>query len=259
MHYWSLPAFSLRWTSVWARNFLVWRKLAVASLVGNFGDPFLYLLGIGYGLGGFVGAIDGMPYLMFFASGLVCSSAMNTATFEGLYSAFTRMNAQRTWDGMLAAPLTVDDIVTGEAMWAATKSLISSAVILLVAALLGAVHDATALWVLGLIFLTGLVFGAMALLVSALSPSYDFFLYYFTLVVTPMFLFSGVFFPVASLPAVAQAVAWLLPLTHAIAIVRPLMTGTPLGPWGLHLLVLMLYAGAFGYLAIVAARRRMIR
>jgi lipooligosaccharide transport system permease protein len=110
MHCWSPPTFSLRWTSVWARNFLVWRKLAVASLVGNFGDPFLYLLGIGYGLGGFVGAIDGMSYLMFFASGLVCSSAMNTATFEGLYSAFTRMNAQRTWDGMLAAPLTVDDI-----------------------------------------------------------------------------------------------------------------------------------------------------
>ncbi len=144
-------------------------------------------------------------------------------------------------------------------MWAGTKSLISSAIILLVAALIGAVHDVSALWVLGLIFLTGLVFGAMALLVSALSPSYDFFLYYFTLVVTPMFLFSGVFFPVTSLPAAAQAVAWLLPLTHAIALVRPLMTGTPLGPWFRHLMVLMLYAGAFGYLAIVGARKRMIK
>jgi lipooligosaccharide transport system permease protein len=251
------PAMSLRWIAVWARNFLVWRKLAFASLVGNFGDPFLYLLGIGYGLGGFVGPIQGMSYLLFFASGLVCSSAMNTATFEGLYSAFTRINAQRTWDGMLATPLIVDDIVMGEIMWAATKSVISSSIILVVAALLGVVHDWTALWAIGVIFLVGLCFGAMALWISVLSPSYDFFLYYFTLVVTPMFLFSGVFFPVDALPAPAQGVAWLLPLTHAIAIVRPLMAGLSVPDLGQHLMVLTAYGVAFSYLTMVGARRKM--
>src|SRR5712692_2805898 len=168
---WSFPDVSLRWLPVWSRNLLVWRKLAAASLVGNFGDPFLYLLGIGYGLGGLIGSVDGIPYLMFFASGLVCSSSMNTATFEGLYSVFTRMNAQRTWEGMLAAPLLVDDIVLGELVWAATKSVISSAIILLVAAAFGVVHGWEALAVVPILFLIGLCFGAMALLVSILSRS----------------------------------------------------------------------------------------
>ncbi len=249
----------MRWLPVWARNLLVWRKLAVASLVGNFGDPFLYLLGIGYGLGGLIGSVEGMPYLMFFASGLVCSSAMNTATFEGLYSAFTRMNAQRTWEGMLAAPLLVDDIVLGELVWAATKSLISSAIILLVAALFGAVHGVGAVAVVPILFVIGLCFGAMALLVSVLSPSYDFFLYYFTLIVTPMFLFSGVFFPVASLPAAIQWLVWGLPLSHAVALVRPLMTGLPAGAVWPHFIVLGFYIAILFYLAVVCARRKMIK
>jgi lipooligosaccharide transport system permease protein len=256
---WSLPDVSLRWLAVWSRNLLVWRKLAVASLVGNFGDPFLYLLGIGYGLGGLIGSVDGMPYLMFFASGLVCSSAMNTATFEGLYSAFTRMNAQRTWEGMLATPLLVDDIVLGELVWAATKSVISSAIILLVAAAFGVVEGWEAVAVVPILFLIGLCFGAMALLVSILSPSYDFFLYYFTLIVTPMFLFSGVFFPVNALPAGVQWLVWGLPLSHAITLVRPLMTGLPLASVWLHLAVLGLYTLMFSYLTVVFARRKMIK
>jgi len=146
------------WVTVWRRNALVWRKLWIPSLIGNFGDPFLYLLGIGYGLGAFVGDIDGMPYLAFFASGLVCSSAMNTATFEGLYSAYTRMTLQRTWDGILATPLRVQDIVLGEAIWAGTKSLISASIIVIVAGLLGAVHG----WA---------IFAAIPFILSPGSPS----------------------------------------------------------------------------------------
>src|SRR3990172_9513362 len=126
------------WVPVWRRNFLVWRKLAIPSLLGNFGDPLLYLLGIGYGLGALVGDVDDMPYVMFFASGLVCSSAINTASFEGMYSAFTRMSAQRTWDAILATPLRIEDLLLGAIVWAATQSLISSSAILVVAVLLGA-------------------------------------------------------------------------------------------------------------------------
>ena len=256
---WSAPKVGRGWLPVWRRNLLVWRKLMIPSLVGNFGDPVLYLLGIGYGLGGFVGAIDGMSYLLFFTSGLVCSSAMNTATFEGLYSAFTRMNAQRTWDGIMATPLAVDDIVLGELIWIGTKSLISALSILVVAVLLGVVHHWQALAAIPLFFLIGLSFGAMALLVSVLSPSYDFFMYYFTLIVTPMFLFSGVFFPVHALPQIAQWMAWVLPLTHAIALTRPLMTAQALGSPGLHLAVLACYTVGFFYLTVVGARRKMLR
>jgi len=163
--------------AVWRRNFLVWRKLAAASLVGNFGDPFLYLLGLGYGLGMFIGEMSGIPYMAFLASGILCSSAMNTATFEGLYSAFTRMTQQRTWEGMMATPVTLSDIIAGEMGWAASKSLISGSAILIVAGLLGGIQTWQTAWlVLPVILLIGLCFAGLALIVCALSPSYDFFL-----------------------------------------------------------------------------------
>ena len=252
------PTISLRWIAVWRRNFLVWRKLLGPALLGNFGEPLLYLLALGYGLGSFVGEVGGLPYSVFLAAGIVCGSAMNTATFEGLYSAYTRMAHQQTWGGMLATPLSVDDIVLGEMVWAGTKSLLSVAPILLVAALLGLVHSWAALWVLPVVLLAGICFGALALVVTALAKSYDFFLYYFTLIVTPMFLFSGVFFPLDGMPIAVQWGAQLLPLTHAIAIVRPLMTGQPLLHLLPHLLVLLAYGAVAFYLAIRLLRRRLL-
>jgi len=252
------PALSPRCAAVWSRNLLVWRKLALPALVGNFGDPLLYLLGIGYGLGAFVGDVAGMPYLTFFASGLVCASAMNTATFESLYSAYTRMAVQRTWDSMLAAPLVVDDIVAGEALWAATKSVFHGAIILLVAVALGALTASGAIVALPLLFLVGLTFAAIALVVTTLAPGYDFFTYYFTLVITPMYLFSGVFFPIDTLPPALGWVAAALPLHHAIALLRPILVGAPSSAPLLHAGALAGYAFAFFWAATVFARRRLI-
>lgn len=256
-----VPDISLRSTrSVWRRNFLVWRKLAAASLIGNFGDPFLYLLGLGYGLGMFIGQMSGIPYMAFLASGILCSSAMNTATFEGLYSAFTRMNQQGTWEGMLVTPVAIQDIVAGEMLWAATKSLISGTAILIVAGLLGGIQVWDMAWLaLPLVFLTGLAFAGLALVVCTLAPSYDFFLYYFTLVLTPMFLFCGVFYPVETLPSFVQALAQVLPLTHAVALMRPLLTELPpVLPW-LHIAVLAVYAVSGMLLATHLAARRLLR
>ena len=249
---------NLRWLPVWRRNLLVWRKLSVPSLLGNFGDPLLYLLALGYGLGNFVGSLQGMPYITFLASGIVCSSAMNTATFEALYSAYTRMTTQQTWTGMLATPLEVDDIVIGEMVWAGSKSLISSTAILVVAALLGLVHGWRALWILPVSLLVGICFAAMALVITAVSKSYDFFLYYFTLVVTPMMLASGVFFPLAGLPRPLQSIAQWMPLTHAVEIIRPLMVGRAMPHAVLHILVLIAYGGAAYAVAARLLRRRLL-
>lgn len=254
----ALPRFSARCLPVWRRNAQVWIKLSGPSLVGNFGEPLLYLLALGYGLGGFIGEVDGLPYIVFLATGIVCSSAMNTATFECLYSAYTRMKVQETWSAMLAAPLSLDDIVLGEALWAGTKSLISASAILLVAALLGLVDGWQAVGVLPLAFLLGCCFGAMALVVTAISPSYDFFLYYFTLVITPMFLLSGVFFPLESVPGWVQAGVQLLPLYHIVELVRPLMTGRPLEGVIGHLLVPLLYGLVALWLALGFLRRRLL-
>lgn len=255
---WTPPIPHRRSFSVWRRNALVWRKLMVPSLLGNFGDPLLYLLGLGYGLGHYIGTMAHMPYLVFLASGIVASSAMNAASFEATYSAFTRMNHQQTYTAMLATPLQVDDILAGEMLWCANKSLINGVAILIVASLLGAVHNWTALWSLPVIFLAGLAFAGPALVMTALSPSYDFFMYYFTLVLTPMFLFSGVFYPIDTLPAALQHVVQFLPLTHAVAVLRPLLAGGTVADPALHLGVLLLYALAGYYGATVLVRRRLL-
>ncbi len=244
--------------TVWRRNVLVWRKLMGAALAMNFGEPVLYLLGLGYGLGFFIGEMAGLPYLTFLASGIVASSAMTTASFEGMYSVYTRMVPQRTYEALLATPLTVDDIVAGELLWCATKSLISSSAILAVAALLGAVAGWQALLAVPAFFLIGLCFAGPAVVMSALAPNYDFFEYYFTLALTPMLLVCGVFYPVDALPAALQAIVQVLPLTHAVALVRPLVAGLPPEQPLLHLAVLAAYAAAGWYAATALVRRRLI-
>jgi lipooligosaccharide transport system permease protein len=252
-----LPRLSLRFIPVWRRNLLVWRKLLVPSVLGNFGEPLLYLFLFGYGFGRLVGEIERMPYMEFLASGIVCSSVMFSASFEALYSAFTRMTQQQTWTTMLNAPLNVDDIVLGEVAWAATKGSFSGAAILLVAAIAGLVAGPAALWALPLSLVIGFCFGALAMVVTALSPSYDFFLYYFTLALTPMLLVSGVFFPLGELPGFVSWAAYLLPLAHAVALVRPLMTGTVPDLVLPHLAVIAAYGGVALVVATRILRRRL--
>src|SRR5512141_1782373 len=131
------PELSLRFMPVWRRNLLVWRKLAIESILGNIADPLLYMLALGYGIGALVGEVGGMSYVAFIGTGMVCQSAMFTASFEGMYSAFSRMHVQRTWDGIINAPVSLDDVVMAEWLWAATKSVMSTTAILLVIMVLG--------------------------------------------------------------------------------------------------------------------------
>src|SRR5438046_7056623 len=136
-----LPEMSLRWTHVWRRNLLVWKKLAVASVLGNIADPLLYMLALGYGIGAFVPEVGGMKYIAFIGTGMVCQSAMFTSSFEAMYSAFSRMHMQKTWDAIINAPLSLDDVVFAEWIWAATKSVMSVLAILIVVLLLGYGHS----------------------------------------------------------------------------------------------------------------------
>ena len=258
MSIWQAPKIRYGTLAVWHRNILVWRKLIIPALLMNFGEPLLYLLGLGFGLGAFVGEMAGMPYLAFLASGIVASSAMTTATFEGMYSVFTRMVPQRTYEAILASPLEVDDILAGEMLWCATKSVISGAAILAVAAILGVVHSWQALWAIPAVFLIGLCFAGPAMIMSALASNYDFFNYYFVLVVTPMFIVCGVFYPIDTLPAAVQSTVQVLPLTHAVALARPLVTGMPLTQAWLHIAVLVAYAAISFYFAVVLVRKRLL-
>jgi len=243
---------------VWRRNILVWRKLLVPAILMNFGEPVIYLLGLGFGLGRFVGDMGGLPYLAFLASGVIASSSMTTASFEGMYSVFTRMVPQKTYEAILATPLEVDDIMAGEMLWCANKALFSGTAILVVATLLGVVHDWQALLALPVVFLIGLCFAGPALIMSALAGSYDFFSYYFVLVVTPMFILCGVFYPVDTLPEAVHGVVQWLPLTHGVYLTRGLVAGTELTqPW-LHVAVLLGYALVSYVIAVALVRRKLL-
>lgn len=258
-NHWALPQFSLRFMQLWRRNLLVWRKLAIPSMLGNLADPLLYMFGLGYGLGRMLEDVNGMSYIGFLAAGIICSSTMMSASFEAMYSAFSRMQMQKTWEAILNAPLTLDDVLLGELVWAASKSFLSGSAVLIVAAALGLVPSPLALAVVPVIFLTGLAFAGLGLIMTALSPSYDFFMYYFTLCVTPMMLLCGVFFPLDQLPAAAQVLAQLLPLTHAVSLARPLVNGTVPPSWLLHIAVLAAYALAAFYVALALTRRRLLK
>ena len=241
------------------RNVLVWRKLLVPSLIANLADPLIYLVGLGFGLGALVGRIDGRPYVTFLAAGMLCFSTLNSASAEALYSAFSRLKVQRTWEGILAAPLTVTDIVVGEWLWAGLKATLSGSAILAVMYALGIVRGVAPLAVLPVLLLVGLCFSGLALIVTTLAKSYDLFTYYFTLLVTPMAFLSGVFFPLHQLPQIAQTVSWLLPLAHAASLARGLTLGDPMPwPW-LSAIVLVAYGAAGVTIAAWCARRRLSR
>ena len=255
----ALPQFSMRFLPIWRRHLLVWWKVAIPSILGHLADPLIYMLGLGYGLGTLIPEMGGTSYILFLAAGTLCYSTMNSATFEALYSGFSRMHHQRTWDAILNTPITLDDIVLSEILWAATKSLLSGIAVLLVIWIMGMSHTLLSLWTIPLALLIGLCFSAVGLIMTALAPSYDFFMYYFTLVITPTMMLSGVFFPVDQLPAALQKVSAVLPLTHAIDLARPLLNGVAPGHIWLHIAVLFAYTLVGLYLSLVLFRNRLSR
>lgn len=254
-----LPELSVRFVPVWQRNFLVWKKLAIASVLGNVAEPLITLIAFGYGLGSLLKEINGVPYIAFLASGSICMSVMMASSFEALYSAFSRMHVQKTWEALLNTPLALDDIVLAEMLWAATKSLISGMAILAVLFGLGIGLHPTTLLVPPLLFIIGMTFASIALIVNALAKAYDFFTYYFTLVLTPMIFLSGVYYPSTQLPDWLQTLAALLPLSAAVDLVRPLLLGQMPESPALKLAALLGYGATGFYLALVLTRRRLLK
>jgi len=244
---------------VWLRNYESWKDFAVASMVGTVAEPLLFFAAMGFGLGRFVDDIQGQPYVAFLAPGLVAATAMNAAAFETTFGSFTRMTEQRTYEAIVMTPISVAEVVAGDILWAASKSLLGGAVILAVMWPLGLLQSPLALAVLPLAFAVGVMFGALGMAYTALSPSYSFFSYFFTLVIGVMFLFSGVFFPLEGLPAWIVWAAWCLPLTHAVVLMRALTSGgLDASMWG-HALWLAAFTIAVFWLAVRLIRRRLIR
>jgi lipooligosaccharide transport system permease protein len=220
----ALPNFSVA-LRVWRRNLRVFSKVWRGALLPMFFDPLFYLVAMGFGLGTYLASINGVPYRDFIAPGLCASAVMWAAAFEVAWNAWFRMEESRLYDAVLATPVEVEDLVTGEVLWAGTRAVIYGTTFLVAIALFGLVDTWWALAMPPFLFLGGLCFATLGLAYTTLIPKMDYYTFYFTLFITPMFLFGGIFFPYDELPGWAQVVAWCTPLYHLVAVCRELATG----------------------------------
>jgi len=217
--------FSWRFIRVWQRNRDVFFKLWHSEAPGFVAEPIIILLAMGVGLGAYVGLVDGQQYMDFIAPGIIASYAMFSASFECTYGTFVRMDYQKTFDAIIATPLNVEDVTAGEIFWGATRSLMTGTVILVIAAAFQLVHSPWALLIPLLALLQGIMFSSISVLFASIVPSIYSFNYYFTLFITPMFFFSGVFFPLSSFPEIVQTLSWIAPLTPVVHLTRALISG----------------------------------
>jgi len=211
---------------VWQRHWLVYTKLYKTSFALNFIEPALYLVAMGFGLGAFVQNIHGQPYIQFIAPGIVASSSVFAAVYECTYGTYIRMTFQKTFDAILATPVNLDELVAGELIWGATKSVIFGITIMFVIALFGLVSSWRIVLAIPFVFLGGLIFAELSVLFCAIVPGIDSFSYFYTLFMTPLFLFSGIFFPLDAMPQMVARLAYISPLYHLVNICRAFSAGS---------------------------------
>lgn len=248
---------------VWQRDADVFRTTIVVNFIPPMLEPVLYVVAFGFGLGSLVKTVPyqgaQIDYLTFMVPGVVCVAVMFWSYFENTYASFVRMYYQRTFDAILATPLLVEDVIVGEWIWGATKSLLASSIMMVMISLFGLVVWPAGLLVIPLALLGGLLFAALGLITTALVPQIDSFNLPIFIVIFPMFLFSGTFFPIDILPGWARVVAWFLPLTHLSSLIRGACLGQtpPQAVWSLlYLVVLTILTGA---IAVVLMRRRLVK
>jgi lipooligosaccharide transport system permease protein len=210
---------------VWQRHWTVYTKLYKTSFALNFAEPALYLFAMGFGLGAFVQEIHGQPYIQYIAPGIIASSSAFAAVYECTYGTYIRMTFQKTFDAILATPVNLDDLVVGELIWGATKSAIFGVTIMIVVALFGLVGSPLLVLAVPFVFLCGLVFAQLSVMFAAVVPGIDSFSYFYTLFMTPLFLFSGIFFPLDTMPPVVAKIAFFTPLYHLVNLCRALSEG----------------------------------
>lgn len=232
------------WAVTW-RQYVVWRKLIWSALSINVANPILFLFAFGFGMGQFIDVMGGVSYLTFVIPGMVAYSAMFAASFEASIGAFTRYFLMRNWDAVLATPVNLRELLLGEVLWATCKAMISGVCVLIVGWIWGGIPSlGGAVLSMAVVFVAAATFACCGLVATAYARGYDFFSYFFTFWVTPMFVFSGVFFAIDRFPPFLQVLVHALPMTHMVALVRAMFLGNGMAP--------LTFAGHLGYLVLVA-------
>jgi lipooligosaccharide transport system permease protein len=255
----SVPSVSGNVWTVWLRNADVFRKTWTVNLIPPFIEPFLYLLALGFGLGGFVGQINGMSYIVFIAPAIVAISIMNSAFFECTYGSYVRMYYGKTFDAIIATPVSLEEVIAGELLWGATKSVIYTALMFPVLIIFGVLSLPSSFLLIPFAFLGGLLFACIAMCFTSVTPSIDALNYPSFLFITPMLLFSGTFFPLSILPPGLQVFAnVVLPLTPVVNICRGITLATVPPAFLFNLIWILVVTAVLFVLSVNLMKRRLV-
>jgi lipooligosaccharide transport system permease protein len=257
------PRFTSLFWAVWRRNLRVYRRIWTINFLPPLLEPVFYLLAFGLGFSGLVTDVTWhgrpMDFISFFAPALVAAAAMWQAFMETTYNSFVRMYYQKSYDAMLATPLSLEEIIVAEIVWGATRSGIAAVLMLAVITPLDYAPSPQAILAIPIALLGGLAFACVGMAITSITATIDLFNLPVFLFITPMFLFSGTFFPTDALPPWAANLAAVLPLYHLVELTRAACLGQlQLADLG-KAAVLVVCCAVFGPLALAGMRRRLIR
>jgi lipooligosaccharide transport system permease protein len=244
---------------VWYRHFRVYTKSLITNGLPPFLEPLIFLSAFGLGMASYLPKMAGMSYLTFLATGLPLTAAMFTSAFECSYGTFIRLEFDKTYEGMLSAPLSVSDVLLGEILWSGTKGIFFSLAVISIVACFSLVPMPSSL-LTGLVgFLTGIMFASLSLLVTSFVSNINHFNFYFTGFLSPMFFFSGVVFPIENLPHAVRPIAEIFPLTHVVRLARglDLLELRPVHAWDLFFIAA--FTALVGTIAVSRLRRKLIK
>ena len=242
---------------VWLRFFDVFTKGVLYYLVTTFLEPILYLLSFGLGVGSLVGDVHAagreVSYRAFIFSGIIAQTVLFQGFMEGAYGGFVRMYYQRIFQAIALTPITLSEVLWGELLWDTTKATAAAVVVVIIGVVVGDFPPASLITVLPLAMVSALLFAALGLAAAAYAVSIEQMSYPQYLLVFPMFLFCGVFYPLEKLPPALRAAAWFLPLTSVTSLAHSLTLGFPIEAQAIPILL------AWTAILVVVARRAMIR
>ena len=253
------PPLGRRLFSVWYRHMRVYTQNIFSNGLPPFLEPLIFLAGIGLGLGKYITqSMEGLAYLEFLGTGLLVTTAMFTSAFECSFGTFIRLEFEKVYDGMLAAPITVNNLIIGEIIWAGTKGFFFSFAVLCILTIFRVIPLPYSLLAPFVGFITGVMFATLSLLVTSFVKTINHFNFYFTGLLSPMFFFSGAIFPTSSLPLPIQPIVELVPLTHSVRLVRAVCTGHYNPGRLLDLLYIAVFIAVVGFFAIRRLRKRLV-
>lgn len=252
---------SYRVAHVFMRNLYSYKRFVVPTFLVSLIEPLFYLVTFGVGMGAYMGAFGGQPYLHFLVPGVLVAAVMMSSSFECLYGTFVKIVHERVYESLIATPVSADEAVAGDIAWASFRGLVSGTLMMIVALAMGVAPSSPFRFLLLLLFMIfiGVLFGSLAMIVTSVAPSFDFFNYYTELVITPMLFFSGVFFPLDRFPDWMKVLAEFLPLTHAVRVSRAVFTGNPAPGLAWSLAGLAVLGAAAFTISIRMMRRRLIK